>query len=160
VPHLNFEILRRGLDFPAQHVPYRTSPAGLADLLAGRVQATMDSFSVVQPAIQTGELRAVVATPRRRMPELPDAPSIAEVAPQVEFAHAWQAVLGPAGLPREITARIAADTKAALAVPAFATRMPAGAGLFDLGPEALAEQMRRDHARFGALVAELGLRSE
>ncbi len=160
VPHLNFEILRRALDFPAQHVPYRTSPAGLADLLAGRVQATMDSFSVVLPAIRAGTLRAVVATQRSRMPELPEVPSIAEVAPQVEFAHAWQAVMGPAGLPAEITARIAADTKAALAVPGFAARLPAGAGLFDLGPQAMAETMRRDHARFGALVAELGLRSE
>lgn len=160
VPHLNFEILRRTLDFPAQHVPYRTSAAGLADLLAGRVQATMDSFSVVLPAIRAGTLRAVVATPRTRLPELPDVPSIAEVAPQVEFAHAWQAVMAPAALPPDITARIAADTKAALADPAFATRMPAGAGLFDVGPDALADTMRRDHARFGALVAELGLRSE
>jgi len=115
---------------------------------------------VVLPAIRTGTLRAVVATPRSRLPELPEVPSIAEVAPQVEFAHAWQAVMGPAGLPGEITARIAADTKAALAVPGFAARMPAGAGLFDLGPEALSQTMRRDHARFGALVAELGLRSE
>jgi len=160
VPHLNFEILRRTLDFPAQHVPYRTSPAGLADLLAGRVQATMDSFSVVLPAIQAGTLRAVVATPRRRLPEIPNVPSIAEVAPQVEFAHAWQAVLAPAGLPPAITARIAADTKAALEKPDFASRMPAGAGLFEAGPEELAATMRHDHARFGALVAELGLRSE
>jgi tripartite-type tricarboxylate transporter receptor subunit TctC len=160
VPHLNFEILRRTLDFPAQHVPYRTSAAGLADLLAGRVQATMDSFSVVLPAIRAGTLRAVVATPRTRLRELPEVPSIAEVAPQVQFAHAWQAVMAPAGLPPEITARIAADTKAALAVPGFAARMPAGAGLFDLGPDDLAAHMRRDHARFGALVAELGLRSE
>jgi tripartite-type tricarboxylate transporter receptor subunit TctC len=160
VPHLNFEILRRTLDFPAQHVPYRTSAAGLADLLAGRVQATMDSFSVVLPAINAGTLRAIVVTPRTRLPELPDVPSIAEVAPQVEFAHAWQAVMAPAGLPPEITERIAADTKAALADPSFAARMPAGAALFDQGPAALADTMRRDHARFGALVTELGLRSE
>lgn len=160
VPHLNFEILRRTLDFPAQHVPYRTSAAGLADLLAGRVQATMDSFSVVLPAIRAGTLRAVVVTPRTRLPDLPNVPSIAEVAPQVEFANAWQAVMAPAELPPEIAMRIAADTKAALAAPGFATRLPAGAELFDLGPEALADTMRRDHARFGALVAELGLRSE
>jgi tripartite-type tricarboxylate transporter receptor subunit TctC len=120
----------------------------------------MDSFSVVLPAIRAGTLRAVVATPRTRLRELPEVPSIAEVAPQVQFAHAWQAVMAPAGLPPEITARIAADTKAALAVPGFAARMPAGAGLFDLGPDDLAAHMRRDHARFGALVAELGLRSE
>jgi tripartite-type tricarboxylate transporter receptor subunit TctC len=157
VPHLNMEILSRALDFPAQHVPYRTSAAGLADLLAGRVQATMDSFNVVLPAIRAGTLTAVVATPRARLPELPEVPSIAEVAPQVDFAHAWQAVFGPAGLPPEIIARVAADTRAALARPDFAARLPAGAGLFDLGPEALADQMRRDHARFGALVAELGL---
>ena len=157
VPHLNMEILRRGLDFPAQHVPYRTSAAGLADLLAGRVQATMDSFNVVLPAIRAGGLSAVVATPRTRLPELPEVPSIAEVAPQVDFAHAWQAVFGPAGLPAEIVARVAADTRAALARPDFAARLPAGAGLFDLGPEALAARMRTDHARFGALVAELGL---
>lgn len=157
VPHLNMEILRSALDFPAQHVPYRTSPAGLADLLAGRVQATMDSFNVVLPAIRAGTLAAVVATPRTRLPELPEVPSIAEVAPQVDFAHAWQAVLGPAGLPPDIVARIAADTRAALARPDFVARLPAGAGLFDLGPEALAERMRSDHARFGTLVAQLGL---
>lgn len=159
VPHLNFEILRRTLDFPAQHVPYRTSAAGLADLLAGRVQATMDSFSVVLPAIRAGTLRAVVAA-RRRLPQIPDAPAMPEVAPQVDLAHAWQAVLAPAGLPDEITQRIAADTKATLADPAFAARLPPGAELFDLGPQELTAQMQRDHARFATLVAELGLRSE
>ena len=52
------------------------------------------------------------------------------------------------------------DLMGEIGVFAAPRRLPAGAGLFDLGPEALADTMRRDHARFGTLVAELGLRSE
>ena len=80
IPHLAVEMLRRALDFPAQHVPFRTSAAGIADLLAGRMDMTMDASSVTMPHIQSGALRAIAFNGPRRFAGLPDVPTLAEAA--------------------------------------------------------------------------------
>jgi tripartite-type tricarboxylate transporter receptor subunit TctC len=157
VPHLNLEQLRRELDFPAEHIPYRTSGAGLADLIAGRVQMTMDAASVTLPHIQRGTLRGLAWNGPARNPLIPDVPTLAEAAPGLALMNAWQGIYGPASLPVEVTARIAQDVRAILAQPGFAGRMPGGAEPYLLGPAEMAAQLRDDHARLGRLVADIGL---
>ncbi len=159
IPHLNMEILSRALDFPATHAPYRTAAAGTADLVAGRVQMSLDGTTVTLPQIQAGRLHAVFATGADRMPQLPDVPALAEVAPGVQLPNAWQSVHGPRGFPAEIAARVAADTAALVADPAFVRRLPQGSDPLSLTRDATAAQIRADHARFGVLVRELGLRT-
>jgi len=158
VPHLAGEMLSRALDFPSNHVPYRTAAAGVADLVAGRVQFCVDGTTVTLPHIEVGRVRPLVAISPSRVALLPDTPSLAEVAPGVELPSAWQALQGPRGFPPEIAARIGADVAALLADPAFAARYPQGSDPLPLTAAEAAAQIRSDHARFGALVRELGLK--
>jgi tripartite-type tricarboxylate transporter receptor subunit TctC len=160
VPHLNLENLRRRLDFPMQHVPYRTSGAGHSDLLANRVQVTMDSVSITLPHIQSGALRALAYNGARRHPDFPDVPTFAEAAPDVAMLNAWQALFFPPGTPSPVVERAARDVLATISEPAFAERLPVGTSPFALGPAELAAHMRRDHERLGRLVAEIGLQQD
>jgi tripartite-type tricarboxylate transporter receptor subunit TctC len=156
IPHLNGELLCRALDFPATHVPYRTAAAGIADLVAGRVHMSLDGATVTLPQVQAGQARALFVTAPQRLPQLPGVPTLAEASPGLSLPSAWQSLHGPRGFPPEIAARIDADTRALLATT-LAARLPQGSDALPMPAAAVARQIRDEHARFGTLVAELGL---
>ncbi len=160
VPHLNLENLRRRLDFPMQHVPYRSSGAGNSDLLANRVQVTMDSVAVTLPHIQSGALRPLAYNGARRHPDFPEVPTFAEAAPSVAMLNAWQALFLPPGTPAPIVERMGRDILATVGQPSFAEKLPVGTAPFTLGPAELSAHMRRDYERLGRLVAEIGLQQD
>ncbi len=157
VPHLNLETIRRALDFPMQHVPYRTSAAGNTDLLANRVQVTMDSVSVTLPHIQSGALRPLAYNGARRFPAFPDVPTFAEAAPDVPILNAWSGLFLPVGVPQPVADRTLREIEETISTAAFADALPVGVSPFILGPTEMAAHIRRDHARLGRLVAEIGL---
>ncbi|MDR6536345.1 tripartite tricarboxylate transporter substrate binding protein [Variovorax soli] len=84
------------------HVPYKGSAPLLTDLLAGRVDATFDSFTVYEEHIRSGRVRALAVTSRTRMAALPQVPTLAEAGlPGYEVSN-WLGVLAPAGTPKEV----------------------------------------------------------
>jgi tripartite-type tricarboxylate transporter receptor subunit TctC len=157
VPHLNLEALRRALDFPMQHVPYRTSAAGNTDLLANRVQVTMDSFALTLEHIRAGTLRPLAFNSPTRHPLLPDVPTFAEAAPGVQLMNSWQGLFFPRGTPAPVVERAAADLLETVNSAAFVERLPVGTGPFALGPAELTAHIRAESERIGRLVAEIGL---
>lgn len=155
IPHLNMEALRLRLDFPAEHVPYRTSAAGLADLLAGRVHATLDTAVVTLPHLQSGTLRALAFTSPQRSPSLPDVPSIAELVPGLDLSSPWLATLAPRGIPPEILTRLQGAVRASAA--AIVPRLPPNVDADSGTPAEFGARMRVDHARFTPLIQATGL---
>ncbi|VTU35922.1 Argininosuccinate lyase [Variovorax sp. PBS-H4] len=84
------------------HVPYKGSAPLLTDLLAGRVDATFDSYTVYEEHIKSGRVRALAVTSRTRMAALPQVPTLAEAGlPGYEVSN-WLGVLAPAGTPKEV----------------------------------------------------------
>jgi len=160
VPHLNLEALRRHLDFPMQHVPYRTSAAGNTDLLANRVQVTMDGFSVTQPHIQSGALRPLAYNGAERHPLLPDVPTIAEAAPGLRLVNSWQSLFFPRGTPQPIVERAAEDLLDTVTSRAFVEKLPIGIAAFPQNPAELTARAREERERIGRLVAEIGLTAD
>ncbi|MFC0386868.1 Bug family tripartite tricarboxylate transporter substrate binding protein [Muricoccus vinaceus] len=156
--HLNMEALGRALGFEAEHVSYRTSAANLTDLLAGRVQATLEPVSVTAEGVRFGTLRALVYTGSSRMPAFPDVPLLPEVAPGTVVSSPWLGVFGPRGLPPAIVEQLAREIRAVADAARFKAALPPGTEILQDGPEALAERLRIDHGRFGELVSALGLR--
>ncbi|MBL6457280.1 tripartite tricarboxylate transporter substrate binding protein [Belnapia sp. T6] len=161
LPHLNMELLKAELgNPPLEHVPYRTSAAGLADLLAGRVQLTLDAASVTLPAILDGRLRALFWNGPQRNPRLPGVPTAAEVLPNLDLANPWLGLFAPRGTPAPVLAVLEAALAAALAMPGFGDRLGDALEPLGGGPEPLVRQLRQDHARFGALIARLGIKPD
>jgi tripartite-type tricarboxylate transporter receptor subunit TctC len=160
VPHLNLEALGRGLDFPMQHVPYRTSAAGNTDLLANRVQVSIDSLSITLPHIQAGTLRALAFNGTARHPLFPDVPTFAEAAPGVTLLNAWQGTFFPKGTPAPIVEATSRDILETISTPDFAAKLPVGVTPYVMGPAELAATIRSENARLGQLVAAIGLQQD
>jgi tripartite-type tricarboxylate transporter receptor subunit TctC len=105
IPHLAFELMKRQAGIDVVHVPYRGSAPALQDLLGGRVQLMVDGYNLMRGAAEAGRVRVIATTGRRRLPALPDVPTVAETLPGFE-AEGWQGIVAPAGTPEPILAAL------------------------------------------------------
>jgi len=97
------------------HIPYKGSV--IPDLMSGQVQFSFALTSTVGPLVQSGKLKALAVTGPSRYPGLPNIPTVREAGyPEVEFVL-WQGLLGPAGTPKEIVARLSTELKRVLDRP-------------------------------------------
>ena len=87
-------------------VPYPGSAQGVNDVLAGRVPVMFSSFATVQSHIAAGKLRALAATQLKRLPLLPDVPTMAEAGLPGYDAVVWMGLLAPTGTPHEIVDKL------------------------------------------------------
>jgi tripartite-type tricarboxylate transporter receptor subunit TctC len=143
--HMATELLqlRTGLRFNIVH--YRGSAPGMADLLAGNVPLMMDSVASALPHIQAGRIRALAVAQPRRVPQLPDVPTIAETLSPGYEAAGWSGLVAPAQTPPEIIRRISADVGAILREPAMQERILALGAIADPStPEDFASFIRAE----------------
>ncbi|MBR0669636.1 Bug family tripartite tricarboxylate transporter substrate binding protein [Neoroseomonas soli] len=159
--HLTAELfrLRAGVQFT--HVPFQGAAPAHTALLAGQVQAMFHNPVLAVPAVQAGRLRAIATTGARRAAALPDTPTLAESGYPGFDAGTWYAVLGPAGVPAPVVAKIDADMRRVVALPAVRERFSTQSlETRDLGPEPLAALMRAELTSWGALIQRLGIRQD
>ncbi|MSP76548.1 MAG: tripartite tricarboxylate transporter substrate binding protein [Rhodospirillaceae bacterium] len=113
--HLGMQLFSNLTGVEMLHVPYKGGAPAIADLLAGRVNVAMEVLSTVEPLVKTGKLRALAVTTPQRVPLVPDVPTVAEQGyPSFELVGYW-GLMAPAGTPREVVAKLAAETNKALA---------------------------------------------
>jgi tripartite-type tricarboxylate transporter receptor subunit TctC len=142
-PHLSGELLKVMTGINLVHVPYRGTAPALTDLLAGQVQVLFDNLPGSIGHIKTGKVRALGVTAAKRVPSLPDVPTIGETVPGYE-ASVFYGMAAPKGTPPEIVATLNSAVNAVLADPKLQTRMA------ELG----GEPMPMTPAEFGKLVAD------
>jgi len=159
--HLSAELLRKlaGVSFTV--VPYRTTPQGVADLTAGRVDFMIDSQTLVGPLIADNRVRGLAVTTSVRSSMLPQLPTLAEAGVTGYDSSAWNGVYAPAGTPVAAIRPIAEAVAAAVRDPTTKQRLAAaGVDIFeDTSPEALAAHLRLEVAKWGELVRSLNLRT-
>jgi tripartite-type tricarboxylate transporter receptor subunit TctC len=121
MPHLAGELFKSMAGVDVVHVPYRGNSAIMADLFAGRVAMMYDGPPTQLGNIQSGKVRALAITTAERSPVLLDVPPMAETLPGYAIQY-WTAIFAPAGTPKEIVERIAAETNKAMKDPDVARR--------------------------------------
>jgi tripartite-type tricarboxylate transporter receptor subunit TctC len=149
--HLRTEIIKQRLGFDMIHVPYKSTPAGLTDLLGGQVDCMLVSIGPAQPHL-ADKLNVLATCGARRHPLLPDVPTLSESSPGLAFST-WFGLFAPAETPRDIVEQIARDVSGALQAPA--SRATLGAqGVNPVGgtPAQLEEVVRNDFAAYSALI--------
>jgi tripartite-type tricarboxylate transporter receptor subunit TctC len=97
------------------HVPYKSEPPAITDLLSGNVQLMLSSYSTVAAFLREGRLRPLVTTLPNRSPLMPEAPTMAEAGQKGISIQPFAAIYGPAKMPRDIVERIASEVQIAMA---------------------------------------------
>jgi tripartite-type tricarboxylate transporter receptor subunit TctC len=99
------------------HVPYKSEPQAVTDLLSGNVQMMFSSYATVAPHLREGRLRALATTLPNRSPLLPEIPTLVEAGlPKLPMAS-WAGLLGPARMPKDVTDRLNRELVAVLNRP-------------------------------------------
>jgi tripartite-type tricarboxylate transporter receptor subunit TctC len=114
-PHLCGELFKRMAGLEMTHVPYRGAGPALNDLLPGRVDMMFNTMAATLPLVRSSQVRGLAVSTGERFPTVPDIPTIAESGLPGFAVAAWYALYAPAKTPREIIAKLNADTVAALA---------------------------------------------
>jgi tripartite-type tricarboxylate transporter receptor subunit TctC len=112
---------RNGLEM--QHVPYKSEPEAIPDLLSGQIHLMIASLATTSGHVKAGKLRALSTALPVRTPLLPEVPSITESGQPPFPIGPWGALVGPANMPPEIVARLNKETVAILAKPEVKEQM-------------------------------------
>ncbi|WP_270936667.1 Bug family tripartite tricarboxylate transporter substrate binding protein [Falsiroseomonas oryzae] len=157
--HLGMEMLKQAAGVDITAVPYANEGPMVADLLQGRVQATIAGAAMI-PRIQAGEVRALAVVSADRSPALPDVPTVAEQGFPGFDSVAWFGLVAPARTPEAVVARIQRDAAAALVEPVVRDRLE-GLGLAIVGDtsQEFAALIPREIERMAAVLERLGLRA-
>ncbi|WPB84125.1 Bug family tripartite tricarboxylate transporter substrate binding protein [Sediminicoccus rosea] len=145
------------------HVPYRSSPAAVQDLIAGRVDLFVADQAVILPAAQAGQLRVLGVTTRGRSPQLPEIPTVAEAGnlPSYEL-FAWFVLVAPAGTPTPHIARLNAAVRQASANPELRQRLEQVLGMTvtPSTPEEAQAFMRSETVKWTNAIRAAGIEPE
>ena len=159
--HLSGELFNTLAGVKMQHIPYKGRAQAVPDLLGGRITMIFDNMPSVLPLVKSGDVRAIAVTSAQRSPAAPTIPTIAESGlPQFE-ATSWFALLGPAGMPRDVQLRINAETARVLALPDVREKL-ATLGLDPAPgtPEALAALIQGESIKWARVVKESGAKAD
>ena len=113
-PHLTGEMFKAATGTNIVHVPYKGGAPAITDVIAGQVEMTFETTSVLLPLVKEGKVRALAVTSAHRRPELPDTPSMIESGFPDFLSNSWTGVVAPAGTPASIISKLNAAINASL----------------------------------------------
>ncbi|WP_431285363.1 Bug family tripartite tricarboxylate transporter substrate binding protein [Humitalea sp. 24SJ18S-53] len=158
--HLSGEMFKQSAGLDMLHVPYRGGAAAQIDVMAGRVHMIFDNIPQSLATARDGKARAMAVTSLARSPHAPEIPAMSEFLPGFDITS-WGSVIGPAGLPAPVVARLAALTRAVLESPDFVARLAEnGASAWVKSPEDLVAFRRANEAQLAPVIRASGARIE
>ncbi len=157
--HLAFEYLQFATGMRLTHIPYRGTGPQLVDLVAGLTQAASAGAPALLPYIRDGRVRAIAVGMLRRIPALPDVPTVAEQGyPGFETSQ-WYGLSVPSGTPRPIIERLNAAANHALRSKTVGEKFTADNAVFTAGsPEDYTKFIAEEQARWANVVKQSGLK--
>ena len=155
--HISGELFKIMTGTQMQHIPYKGSGLMIPDLLAGTIQLSFENITTAYPQVKGGRLKALAVTSSKRSFVAPDVPTMAEAGLAGYDISSWQAMYAPAATPREIVARLHAETAKILRTPENQKKLSElGLDAGGMSPDELLALMRSDIPRLGKVVRESG----
>ncbi len=155
--HLALEDLRARTGIEVLHVPYRGSGPMTTDFVAGQLDFVFLGVGAALGLQRDGRGKVLAVTIPERHPALPDLPAIAELVPGYSI-QLWYGIMGPAGMPAPIVARLNQAVRQALATPELRERLDANHAIAMPGsPEDFAAFVRSEHTRWAEIIRRSGV---
>jgi len=158
--HLAGELFKAMTGTNLVHVPYRSPPQAMTDLLAGQVQVMFDVMTQGLQHIKEGRLRALAVTTAARADALPEVPTVAETVPGYE-ASSWSGVCAPSGTPAGIVEMLNKEINAALTDPTIKARLASiGSTAITGSPAEFATFLTEETDKWGKVVRTANIKAE
>ncbi len=162
IGHLAMTLLSKQADARLVHIPYRGGGPAMNDVVAGHVDLLVGSTALSIPQIQAGKIKGVAQTGRTRTSALADVPTVSESGFPGFSAYAWWGVFAPAGTPKALVDRFAAEMAACLREPRVATQLTETqqVTLVLSGAEELRKFLGEQMRVWGAVAREQGIKAD
>ncbi|TMH81510.1 MAG: tripartite tricarboxylate transporter substrate binding protein [Betaproteobacteria bacterium] len=158
--HLNALLLSNRTGIEMTHVPYKGGAPMMIDLVGGQVNVMFVSAPQAIPQVKAGRIKALAIGAARRISQLPDTPSVAEMLPGFA-AQSWVGMLVPAGTPKKIVARLNAEATKALADPEVRGKLDAqGFDVVGSTPEEFLAFARAESEKWAKVIRDYNIRVE
>lgn len=161
IGHMSGELFKYVTKLDLVHVPYKGGGPAVAELLGGQIPLLWSSLTPAVPHIKAGKFKAFAVSSASRSSALPEVPTVAELGYPGFEASTYFSLVGPAGLPADVVDKLSKALLATLADPQVKEALQKqGYEPDPTTPQAAAERIRRDLAKWTKIVSEVGIKME
>jgi tripartite-type tricarboxylate transporter receptor subunit TctC len=160
-PHLAMEVFMQRAGIKIEQIVYKGGGPAMIDFLAGQTQVYLSNMVTAMPQIRAGKMRALAVSSSKRSPALPDLPTIDESGMKGFDEGGQHGIVGPAGIPKDILAKLNGAIVAAMKSPDVSRRL-AEEGSVAVGstPEEYREVILHETAKWKKVVQQAGIAPE
>lgn len=156
--HLAMELLLGTSHAQAEHIPYKGDAPALQDLAGGQIKAAALAPSLSLPFAQEGKLVPLAVTGDKRLPQLPQVPTLLELGLAQQPIYAWQGLVAPAGTPSDRIDRLSQELQHSLKAPEVTRKLEElGMETIASTPEAMSAYVRKEQALWGPFIKARGI---
>jgi tripartite-type tricarboxylate transporter receptor subunit TctC len=158
--HICGELLKQKTGIDMVHVPYRGGGPAIQDLVAGQIQVSFGTLPAVLPHAASGKIRIIAAAEKKRIPELPDIPTIDETVPGV-INIGWSGIMAPAGTPKPIVEKLNHVVNDALKQPAVVEKLKVqGLHIMTATPAEFGKMISDEIDYWSKIIPSIGIQPE
>jgi tripartite-type tricarboxylate transporter receptor subunit TctC len=160
-PHMASELLAMMAGIKLQNISYKGEQPALTDILGGELPMMFSNVAAAMPLVKSGKLRGLAVSSAERLDAAPSLPTVAEAGVPGYETATWLGIVAPAATPRETLARLDAEIRRVMALPEVRDKLQAqGLTLAQGTSEQFAAYIRSEHAKWGRLIREAGIKAE
>lgn len=160
VTHLDTEAFATATGIKLLHVPYKGTADVVQAQMANQISMAFGAIGPVMGLIKSGKLKAIGVASLQRQPLVPDVPTLHESGLPNFEARSWFGIAAPAGTPRPLIEKIAADVRKIAAQPEYRKKyiLDQGLDVLDMGPDQFAEYLVKDRAKYAQRIKNANVR--
>ena len=159
VGHLTGEVFAKQAAIKINHIPYKGAGPAATDLLGGQVDFYFATPQTVVSFVKAGKLRALAVSSSKRLPALPDVPTVAESGYKGFDTSDWKMVVAPAGTPADVVKRLHDEVEKAMSKPeTLAQLLAEGSVPMSGSVQQAAQYLKAEQQRWGAVVREANVK--
>jgi tripartite-type tricarboxylate transporter receptor subunit TctC len=159
--HLTMELLKQTAEIDMVHIPYKGTAPALTALISGDIQVLVDTPSSLMPQARGGKIRAVAMFSAKRLPGIPEVPTIVESGGPLIESSTWVMFMSPAGTPKDIVNRLSSEAAKVVAAPEMRANLEQ-LGIEPVGstPEQAAKFLDDEVAKWARVIKTAGVKLE